>query len=212
MIQKLGNSISRVFRNVISPAVSMEYTLLMFATAVFHSLYFGRPHPITSLLAMNRRLPMVLYLYGTVVLVVSCVKPPEEWRPLASMLVLLGSTMISVMLQSLVYMRPFTPSPVEVLAQLIYTLQALVSLVLLLLVFVERHGGGYMVEPRLKALPTPLRAAMILCYVILATLLLHRVFSVDPGDATDYVTVSGFLILEGERSYRRLRRRSHRED
>jgi len=194
----------KLFQRFLAPSVSIEYTLLLFATAIAHHLWFGREHPISRLVALDWKLPAALYVYGGIVALAACIKLNEEWRKLASWLVFIGDAFVSAVLLSLFYLVPSTPSAIDVLANLVYALQALLSLVLVVLSF-KRKGDDadrFLVEPVLRGVASPLMAGAVIGFVVMATAVLSGIFSFEPADITGYVTLSGFIILEVARRLR----------
>jgi hypothetical protein len=185
-----------MFKNWLAPLVNLEYTLLLFATFIFHHHYFGAGHAVADFLAFDETLLMAVYSYGAVVLLASLVTISPDWRGLVALMVFIGSAFISVAYTSLFWMHPATPSWQELLAQLYYVLQEVVSLVLVILLLTQEPGKRLYVNPRLGGVPTPLKTLAILTYVVGITLLLDRGFSVDPDQVTDRATLYGAVLLE----------------
>lgn len=183
------------FKNWLAPWVNLENTLLLFATFILHRYYFGAAHPATDLLTQYNGM-WAVYVYGAVVLLASLVRIPQDWQNLAAFMVCIGSAFISIAYTALFWMRPSTPTWQELAAQLYYVLQAAISLIQIILLITQKPGTRFAVTPRLGGVPGPLKALVILAYIVGLTLLLDRVFSVAPDEVTAQVNLYGAVLLE----------------
>jgi hypothetical protein len=184
-----------MFRDWLAPLVNLGNTLLLFATFIFHRYYFGVAHPATDLLTYDGM--WIVYVYGAVVLLASLVRIPADWQNLAAFMVCIGSAFISIAYTALFWMRPSTPSWSELLTQLYYVLQAVISLVQIILLVTQEQGTRFAITPRLSDVPSVLKALAILAYVVGMTLLLDRGFALVPDEVTAQVNLFGAFLLEG---------------
>jgi hypothetical protein len=185
-----------IFRNWLAPLVNLEYTLLLFATFVFHYHYFGAGHAVADFLALDAILPVIIYSYGAVVLLASLIKIPADWQDFVAFMTFLGNALLSAAYASFFWMYSLTPSWQELLAQFYYLLQCVLALVQVILLLTQKEGDRFAVTPRLGGVPTLLKSLLILAYVVGMTLLLHRGFSVAPNEVTAQVTLYGAFLLE----------------
>ena len=195
-----------LFEAWLAPLVNLEYTLLLFATFIFHYLYFGEAHVIVEFFALDGLIPVIVYSYGSIVLLASLVRLPEDWQGIVTWLVFLGSAFISIAFNSLFYLRPTTPSWQELAAQLVYTLAGVLSLALIIRSIMQKGTERYRVTPRLENVPTGLKSLIILAYVVGMTMLLQHRASLVPEAITARITFYGAVLLE---LFARL---SHRRD
>ncbi|MBN2389774.1 MAG: hypothetical protein JXR84_03565 [Anaerolineae bacterium] len=184
-----------LFENWLAPLVNLETTLLLFATFIFHRFYFGAAHPVTDLLTYDGM--WIVYVYGAVVLLASLVNIPEDWQPLTAFMICIGGAFMSIAYIALFWVRPSTPSWSELLAQLYYVLQAVISLIQIILLVTQEPGTRFAVTPRLVSVPSALKALAILAYVAGMTLLLDRGFALAPDEVTAQVNLFGVGALEG---------------
>jgi hypothetical protein len=194
-----GNIVAKgkdIFENWSAPLVNMESTLLLFATFIFHRHYFGAEHATANFLALDGALPVGIYSYGAIVLLVSLIKIPKAWHSFVAFMVFMGSALISIAYTSLFWIGPSTPTWQELLPQLYYLLQGVLSLVQVILLLTQEEGKRLAVTPRLGGVPAPLKSLAILAYVVGMTLLLHRGFSVAPDAVTDRVNLYGAILLQ----------------
>jgi hypothetical protein len=112
-------------------------------------------------------------------------------------MVCIGSAFIAIAYTALFWMRPSTPSWSELLMQLYYVLQALISLIQIILLVTQKPGTRLAVMPRLGNVPSALKALVILAYVAGITLLLDRGFALAPDEVTAQVNLFGVGVLEG---------------
>jgi hypothetical protein len=185
-----------LFEAWLAPLVNLEYTLLLFATFIFHHLYFGKAHVIADFCALDGSIPVVVYVYGSIVLLASLIRLPEDWQDFVTWLVFLGSAFISIAFNSLFYLRPTTPSWQELAAQLVYTLEGVLSLVLIIRSILQKETARYKVTPRLGTIPTSLKSLGILAYVVGMTVLLQHGGSLTPEAITARITLYGAVLLE----------------
>ncbi len=59
---------ANVFEDLLAPWISLELTLLLFATFIFLHRYFGPDHVISDFFALDVLVPVVTYLFGGVLL------------------------------------------------------------------------------------------------------------------------------------------------
>ena len=182
-------------RTLLTPLVNLESTLLLFATVILHRCYFGPDHPIADFMALHG-MEIAITVYAAFVLLVSLTPIPAGWRRLVAFMVFLGTALISIAYTALFWMEPSTPSWLELIVQLYYLLQAILSLVLVILLLTQEEGTPLAVTPRLGNVPHTVKSLAILAYVAGVTLLLHRVFSIPPDRVTDQVNLSGAILLE----------------
>ena len=185
-----------MFRDWLAPLVNLETTLLLFAAFIFHRFYFGAAHPATDLITQYDGV-WVVYVYGAIVLLASLVKIPEDWQALAELMACLGSAFISVAYTALFWVRPSTPSWQELLVELYYVLQAVLSLAQVILLLTQEPGTRLAVTPRLGNVPSALKTLAILAYVVGMTLLLDRGLALTPDEVTAQVNLFGAVLLEG---------------
>lgn len=81
--------------------------------------------------------------------------------------------------------------------QLYYVLQALISLIQIILLVTQKPGTQFAVTPRLGNVPSSLKALAILAYVAGMTLLLDRGIALAPDEVTAQVNLFGVGVLEG---------------
>ena len=185
-----------LFKTWLTPLANLENTLLLFATFIFHHHYFGAAFVAAPFLALSGAILLATMLYGAIVLLANLLQIPADWREFRAFMVFIGSAWIS-----LVYMAPFwmeaaMPGWAELLAQGYYVLQALLSLVLLILLLTQKPQSRWGVNPRLSGAPGVLKTALILAYVVGVTLLLHLALGVAPTAVTAQVNLGGILLLE----------------
>jgi hypothetical protein len=185
-----------IFRNWLAPLVNLEYTLLLFATFIFHYHYFGAGHAVADFLALDGAHLVAVHSYGAVVLLASLIKTPADWQDFVAFMTFLGSALISVAYTSLFWTHPSMPSWQEILAQLYYVLQGVLALIQVLLLLTQEKGKRLAVAPRLGGVPNPIKCLIILAYVVGMTLLLQRHFSVAPDAVTAQVNLYGAALLE----------------
>lgn len=193
---------NKIFQAWFSPLVNPESTLLLFATLVFHVHYFAA-HPAQKLLAHSGSM-WIVYVYGGVVLLASLIKIPADWQNLTAFLVCIGSGFISIVYSAFFWMSASTSSWQELVVQLYYVLQAVISLIQIVLLVTREPGEPFAVTPRLANSSSALKTLAILTYVVGMTLLLDRVFALDPQAVTAQVNLGGVLILEGTARIREL--------
>jgi hypothetical protein len=184
-----------VFQELLSPLVNLEYTLLLFATFVFHHRYFAG-HAVANLLALDGTLLAAVYIYGAIVLLASLVKIPSDWEDLVTLIVFIGNALICIAYTALFLMRSATPCWKVLLAQFYYLLQGILSLVLVILLLTRQEGERFYVAPRLGGVPTRLKALVILAYAVGMTVFLHHGLDVAPDVVTAQVNLVGALLLE----------------
>jgi hypothetical protein len=126
----------------------------------------------------------------------SLVKIPPDWQELLAFLVFIGNALICVVYTALFWTRSVTPCWKMLLAQCYYLLQGVLSLVTVILLLTRQEGERFYVAPRLRGVPTRLKALVILAYVVGMTVLLHRGLGVAPGVVTAQVNLVGALVLE----------------
>jgi hypothetical protein len=112
-------------------------------------------------------------------------------------MVCIGSAFIAIAYTALFWMRPSMPSWAELLIQLYYVLQALISLIQIILLVTQKPGTRLAVTPRLGNVPSALKTLAILAYVAGITLLLDRGFALAPDEITAQVNLFGVGVLEG---------------
>ncbi|MFP4346519.1 MAG: hypothetical protein ACLFU8_17675 [Anaerolineales bacterium] len=187
----------QLFEDLLAPLVSLEYTLLLFATLLFHVHYFGEAHAMADFAALDSSVLWVTTLYGAIVLLASLVRIPQEWLPITTLMVFIGNVWVSVVYTSLYWLALPMPTWGQLLAGLYYLLQSVLSFTVLILLFSREEGTRLHVVPRLGALPGPLKTVAILLYVVGMTLLLEQRLAVAPDIATAQVNLLGVLLLEG---------------
>jgi hypothetical protein len=192
--------IKELFHKKLSPLINNEYIFLLFMTATFHLWYFDGAHPVSRFLAADRKIPVVVYFFTALSALSVFIKIPDDWKRIVAWLLYIGSVFIGVVLGSAFYQKFSTPTVIEVFANVIYTCQALISLILIIMSFIEKpgHENVFLVEPHLGERPSPIIGGIIIAFVVIMTFLLHRViaFGLEPEEITDYVTFSGFLIIQ----------------
>ncbi|NBD35611.1 MAG: hypothetical protein GVY30_06390 [Chloroflexi bacterium] len=197
MSQREGSTqIEALFRKWLAPLVSLTSTLLLFATFVFHYHYFGAANRAADFFALDGRIRAALYIYGAMVLLASLIRFPADWEAFVALMVFLGSALISVAYTALFWMHPVTLSWQEILAQLYYLLEAVLSLVLVILLLTQEAGTRWAVTPRLSGVPGALKALGVLVYVVGGTLILDRGCDLAPDAVTSRVNLYGALGLE----------------
>jgi hypothetical protein len=188
----------QLFEDLLTPLVSLEYTLLLFATLLFHVHYFGEAHTMADFVALDGSVLWVTTIYGAIVLLASLVRIPQEWLPIITLMVFIGNVWVSVVYMSLYWLALSMPTWGQLLVGLYYLLQSLLSFfTLLILLFSREEGTRLHVVPRLGALPGPLKTVGILLYVVGMTLLLEQRLAIAPDIATAQVNLLGVLLLEG---------------
>lgn len=180
----------------LAPLVNLESTLLLFATFIIHHHYFGADFVAAPFLALSGAILLATTLYGAIALLANLLQAPADWQEFRTFMVFIGSTWISI-----VYMTPFwiqasMPGWAELLAQGYYMLQAVLSLVLLILLLTQKPQSRWGVNPRLSGTPGVLKTLLILASVMGITLLLHRALGAAPAAVTAQVNLSGALVLE----------------
>ena len=184
-----------MFADWLAPLANLEIMLLLFATFIFHRFYFGDAHPATDLLTYDGM--WIVYVYGAIVLLASLGRIPENWQNLTAFMVCIGSAFISIAYTTLFWMRPSTPSWSELLTQLYYVLQAVISLIQIILLVTQKPGTRFAVMPRLGNVPSALKTLAILAYVVGMTLLLDRGFVLAPDEVTAQANLFGVGLLAG---------------
>lgn len=193
---RLAEKIKKAFQNWLAPLVNLENTLLLLITFVFHQHYFGDQPVIADFIAMTG-MSVGIYIYGAIILLASLFKPPDDWQEFLAFMVFLGSTLIAMSYSSFFWISETRPSWQELLAETYYVLQGVFALIQVILLLLQEKGQRFFVNPRLGSIPGPLKTLAILSYVIGATLLLDRGFSVVPNVVTAQVNLLGVFLLEG---------------
>jgi hypothetical protein len=185
-----------LFEDFLAPLVNGNETLLLFATFVFHHHYFGAANAVTDFFALSGAATVGVYVYGLLVLLANLVTIPPDWHAFTALMVYLGNALISVAYTSLFWLQMTTPSWQELLVQLYYVLQAVLSLILVILLLTQGKDSRFYVTPRLCGSPGLLKTLLILAYVGGMTVLLDRGFGVTPDAVTAQVNLYGTLALE----------------
>jgi len=188
--------IEDLFHDWLTPLVNSEYILLLFVTFIFHRHYFEAASSIDKLVSFMGNYAVVFYIYGAIVLFVNLIKVSDEWRDFTAFLLFLGGELILLGYSSFFWMHPLELSWLELLMQLWYVAQALISLILIVLLVTQPKGSWVWIAPRLEYVPGLFKSLAISGYIVGATLILENIFHWNADDITWQVTFWGIISLE----------------
>ncbi|MBN1877454.1 MAG: hypothetical protein JXA33_24745 [Anaerolineae bacterium] len=197
MRKTLNNRLKMLFGTWLTPLVNLDYTLLLFATFIFHHYYFGEAHAIAAFLAFDAKLLSAIYIYGAIVLLFSLINVPDDWHPFATFMVFIGSAWISIAYTALFWFYFLTPGWLDLLLQCYYVFQAMISLIQIILLLSQKEGERPIIMPHLSGGASFFKTILILAYVVGTTLFLDRQRSLAPGTVTNQVNFFGTLIMQG---------------
>ncbi len=154
-------------RQILSPLVNAHVTLLLFATFIFHALYFGEGHPTSDLMAFSSLMQNAIIIYGAITLLVGLIRLPEDWQPLVTLLLYIGNVFISIAYTSFFWMDvQAAPSWQELLMEVYTLLEGVLSAVLVILLLLQKPEDAPIVRPRLARVSGWGVTLLILAYVV----------------------------------------------
>ncbi len=104
---------------------------------------------------------------------------------------------VGIILSSTFYLVPSVPSTIEVVANLVYVVQAIVSIAFMILSFIQKPGAEneFVIEHIMERSSRAL-AGVVLLLVVSGMLVMDKIFSVESATITDYTTLLGFIIIQ----------------